>query len=136
MRGGHTAIDAGVAQVFALVNGVRRRWRWARVLRGTAMALSGVLGTLIVAALLLDRAAYSPAAVIAGRIAVAVVGGVLLVRFAVLPLLRRPRDPQVALYVEEHEPSLDGAWCPPSSFRSRGRSSRCRREGTIRWRRM
>jgi len=106
---GHVALDSNIAQVFDLVHGVRRRWRWARVLRGAAIALAGLLATLIVAAIVLDRSGYSAGVVIAGRVGVIVVAVVLLGIFVVLPLLPHPRDAQVALYTEEHEPSLNGA---------------------------
>src|SRR5688500_8112136 len=105
----HGAIDSSVAQVFGVVAGVRRRWRWSRVLRGAAIALAGVVVTLVVAALILDATRYPPAGVIAARIAVAVVALALVAWFVVVPMLPRPRDEQVALYVEENEPSLEGA---------------------------
>jgi uncharacterized protein DUF4175 len=47
--------------------------------------------------------------VITGRVAFVLIALALIAWFVVLPLLPRPRDEQVALYVEEHEPSLEGA---------------------------
>jgi hypothetical protein len=104
----HTG-DSSVAQIFGVVHGVRRRWRWARTLRGAAIAVAGVLASLVIAALILDAARYAPGAVIAARVIVGLVSVGLIAYFVVLPLLPRPHDEQVALYVEEHEPSFEGA---------------------------
>src|SRR5688572_20769463 len=105
----HGAMDSSVAQVFGVVAGVRRRWRWTRVLRGAAFALAGILVTLVVAALILDATRYPPALVIAARIVLGAVALALLTVFVLAPMRPKPRDEQVALYVEEHEPSLEGA---------------------------
>ena len=106
---GYSAIEPTVAHVLGVVHGVRRRWRMARVLRGVAITLAGVLVTLVASALILEAVKYAPAAVIATRIATAVVALGLLAWLVVRPLLPRPRDEQVALYVEEHEPSFEGS---------------------------
>ena len=37
----HDAMDSSVAQVFGVVDSVRRRWKWTRVLRGAAFVLAG-----------------------------------------------------------------------------------------------
>src|SRR5688572_24281638 len=105
----HGAIDSSVAQVFGVVSGVRRRWRWTRVLRGAAVVLAALLMTLVVAALILEATRYGPSIVIASRVIVGVLAVALVGWFVVRPMLPRPRDAQVALYVEEHEPSLEGA---------------------------
>ncbi|MEX2178119.1 MAG: DUF4175 family protein, partial [Gemmatimonadaceae bacterium] len=106
---GHSALDANIGQVLGVVHGVRRRWRLARVLRGIAIAAAGILVTLVACALILEVAKYAPSAVVGSRTALALVSAVLLGWFVVRPLLPRPRDEQVALYVEEHEPSFEGA---------------------------
>ena len=105
------AMTAGgsVAQVGAVVDYVRRRWRLARVLRGAAIATASVLVLLVIAALVLEATRYSPTVVVASRVIVTVVAVALLVWLVILPMLPRPRAEQVALYVEEHEPSLEGA---------------------------
>lgn len=109
MTGMGSAIDSSVAQVFDVVHGVRRRWRWARVVRGAAIALAGILATLVASALVLDATRYEPAVVIAARVVVTLVAIGLVARFVVVPMLPHPRDEQVALYMEEHEPTLEGA---------------------------
>jgi hypothetical protein len=102
----HGAIDSSVAQVFAVVSRVRNRWRWARVVRGAAITLAGVGMTVIGSALILEATDYRPGVVIGARIAIALVLLALGAWFVVRPMLPRPRDEQVALYVEEHEPTL------------------------------
>lgn len=88
---------------------VRRRYRLRVALRGAAICVLATLLIFLVSAYGLDRFRYSPWAVAAFRVfAYATVLG-LLARFLALPLLSRASDEQVALYVEEHEPSLDAA---------------------------
>src|SRR5262249_53967469 len=88
---------------------VRRRYRLRIALRGGLVCLLAAFATLLVSAYGLDAFRYSPWAVASFRIfAYAAVLG-LLVRFLGLPLLARSSDEQIALYVEEHEPSLDAA---------------------------
>lgn len=103
------ASDSDVTSIFGVVIGARRRWRLARVLRGIAIASAGIVVTLVTAALVLDAVRYAPAAVIAARILGGIVAAGLVGWFVVLPLLPRPRDEQVAMYVEEHEPTLEGS---------------------------
>jgi hypothetical protein len=105
-----TANDSGVAHVFGVVTQVKRRWRLARALRGAAIVIGALLAMVIAVALILPAVGYAPGAVIAARIMTALITLVLLARYVVLPLLPRPRDEQVALYVEEHEPSLEGSF--------------------------
>ena len=110
MRDAMTAVGGeSVARVGAVVSYVRRRWRMARVLRGLAMAVAAVLVLLVLAALALETTKYAPSVVIASRVIVASAALGLIVWLVVVPMLPRPRDEQVALYVEEHEPTLEGA---------------------------
>lgn len=91
------------------IRDVRRRYRLRMALRGAAICIAAALLTLLVSAYGMDHFRYSPWAVAAFRIfAYATLLGLLL-RFMVLPLSSRVTDEQVALYVEEHEPSLDAA---------------------------
>src|SRR5262245_29684462 len=92
-----------------VVSDVRRRWRVKVALQGAAFALGGVLLTAFLSSWGMDLFRFGTGAVNAFRIitwsAVAVLGWWYLWR----PLTRRVSDEQVALYLEEHEPSLDGA---------------------------
>src|SRR5262245_19223585 len=99
----------GAADLLHVVDKVRRRWRMARVLRGSAIVVVALFATLITAAALLDALAYDPTAVIVARIFAGVIAAALVARYVVRPFLPKPPDAQVALYVEEHEPSLEGA---------------------------
>jgi hypothetical protein len=103
------ANDSSAATVFGVVGNVRRRWRLARALRGLAIVAGALVVLLVVAALLLQAVTYAPAAVIAARIVAGVVMVALLAYYVVLPLLPKPSDASVALYVEEHEPTLEGS---------------------------
>lgn len=96
-------------EITRVVRDVRRRWRLGRGIRGVAITLGGSVIALAVAAAVMGAFDYSDAAVGAARISVAVVVALLAGRFVVVPLLPRPRDAQVALYLEEREPSLEGS---------------------------
>src|SRR5215213_4992663 len=98
------------AQPTELVNiiaKVRRRWR-------LKLAMRGVVGVVVIALLLVLGATYgiewarsSAVSILASRLlfGLVLVGSVLLL--VVRPLRRRVTDDQVALYLEEHEPSLE-----------------------------
>ena len=103
------ASDSGIAHVFGVVGTVRRRWRLARALRGLAIVAAAFVVLLIGAALLLQSVSYAPGVVIAVRIAAGVILAGFIAWFVVRPLLPRPTDTSVALYVEEHEPTLEGS---------------------------
>jgi hypothetical protein len=105
----HGAIDSSIAQVFGVVARVRNRWRLARVVRGAAVALAGIVVTLVAASLILEASNYAANVVVAARAMLAVVAVALIGWCVVRPMLPRPGDDQVALYVEEHEPTLEGA---------------------------
>jgi hypothetical protein len=94
------------AELVGIVRQVRRRWRIRVVLRGMVAILGAALAVFLVSAFVVDRLAFSPGAVIAARLAIgfAVVG--LLLRFLFVPLRRPVTDEQVALYLEENEPTL------------------------------
>jgi hypothetical protein len=93
----------------AVIRAARRRWRLRVLLHGLAVVgVGGVLAALV-AAWGADHFRFSPAALVVFRTLVwgTVVG--LLGWCVVRPLGRRVTDRQVALYLEEHEPTLDGA---------------------------
>ena len=76
-------------------------------LRGAARFLAATAVVLIGSGFALESLRFSPASILGFRIlvALAVVGSAAW--FLVRPLLRRVSDDQVALYLEEHEPSLE-----------------------------
>jgi hypothetical protein len=88
------------------IHQVRRRWRYKLMLRGAV----GVLGlgalALVLSAWGLESWRFSPGSIITFRIVMAAALVTLLGWFIVRPLLWRVTDEQVAMYLEEHEPSL------------------------------
>ena len=85
---------------------VRTRWRWKVVLRSLCVLVGAGIAAVLVAALGLERFRFSPAAIVVARIATYLVLVALGWVFFVRPLARRVSDQQVALYLEEHERSL------------------------------
>jgi hypothetical protein len=85
---------------------VRRRWRWKVVARSLTVLAGAGVGTILIAAYGLEQFRFSPAAIITARIVTYLVLAGLGWLFFVRPLARRVSDQQVALYLEEHEPSL------------------------------
>jgi hypothetical protein len=99
----------GRSDLVVVIREVRRRWRMKLALRGAAIAVACIAVALVLSAMTLQWMRFSAESILAFRIvlagAIAVVGYVFLAR----PLLRRVTDEQVALYLEEHEPSLEAA---------------------------
>ena len=93
-------------EIFRAIRHVRNRWRLRVALRGVAVLLAAALGTLIVSSWGLEVYRFTPAAIITFRILTyaALLGFGWW--FCIRPVSRRVSDEQVALYLEEHEPSL------------------------------
>jgi len=96
------------ARLLDLIAVARRRWRLRRALGGAALLAAVTLVTVVLAAFVLDRARYAPAVVRVAQAAVWIGLGVLAWRAIGRGLRRRVSDAQVALYLEEHEPTLGG----------------------------
>ncbi len=95
------------AQLLEVVRQVRRRWRLKLALRGAVgFLLAGILA-IVAIAYALETLKFTPTAILSFRI----VTGLVLVAagawFFARPLSRKVSDEQVALYLEEHEPTLD-----------------------------
>ena len=91
----------------SLLRTVRRRWRLRLLLRGLAWTAGLTLAVAFLASAALEPMRFEAQAVTWARI---LTWGTLLVTAGwtlVRPLLRRVDDTKVALYLEEHEPSLD-----------------------------
>jgi hypothetical protein len=99
----------GRSDLVAVIHEVRRRWRMKLALRGAAIAAGCLALALVLSALTLQWLRFSAESIFAFRIALAVVVAMLGYLFLARPLLRRVTDEQVALYLEEHEPSLEAA---------------------------
>src|SRR5690606_40802132 len=96
-------------RLFHLIRAVRNRWRLKLLVRGLAYTGAAALALFVLLSFLASSSGFAPVAVIALRVlgwgAVAAVAWYWLVR----PLHSRPSDQRVALYIEEHEPSLRNA---------------------------
>ena len=99
----------GRSELIAIIHDVRRRWRMKLALRGAAIAAGCVAVALVGSALTLQWMRFTPDSILLFRILLAMVVAVLAYLCIVRPLLRRVSDEQVALYLEEHEPSLEAA---------------------------
>src|SRR5215212_5068220 len=99
----------GRSDLVAIIGDVRRRWRVKLAVRGAAIAAGCIALALVASALLLQWMRFTPQSILAFRIVLAAIVGVLAYLLLVRPLLRRVTDEQVALYLEEHEPSLEAA---------------------------
>ncbi len=100
------ALQAHRETLLSTIRGVRTRWRWKIVLRSLTVLLGAGVGTILVAAYGLEQFRFSPGAIITARIVTYLALAGLGWFFFVRPLARRVTDQQVALYLEEHEPSL------------------------------
>jgi hypothetical protein len=107
MERGATAQN-GYGDLVAVVRQVRRRWRMKRVLQGLAIVGGALLVTVLLAVLTLERSALDPAALALARLFIVITAVGVAVR-SLVPVWRSVSDEQVALYLEEHEPSLRAA---------------------------
>ena len=96
-------------EVLRVIRHVRNRWRLRVAVRGVSVLIAAALGTFLASSYGLEVFRFSPNSIIAFRIVTYVVliaaGWWLFIR----PVSRRVSDERVALYLEEHEPSLQAA---------------------------
>lgn len=96
-------------EVLRVVRNAKRRWRLGVGLKGGLILLAFGLVAFAVSAWGMDFFLYSERSILWFRIFTYTTLIALLVRFLVLPLRQRVSDERVALYIEEHEPSLQAA---------------------------
>ena len=96
-------------RVLAMVRRIRRRWRTRIAVRGMAIVLGAGLLAFLLSVYGLEVSRFSASSVVTFRVILWLVGAGLTVRFLVWPLARRVSDEQAALYLEEHEPSLEAS---------------------------
>ena len=89
-----------------IISEVRTRWRMKLALKGALSVAAIAFGLFLLAAYGMEWARFSGASIIAARVVMLVVLAVSAYWFLFRPLRRRVTDEQVALYLEEHEPSL------------------------------
>src|SRR5215831_8937746 len=92
-----------------VVRQVRHRWRMKLLVRGAIVIVVGALLALALASYGLQITKFSPTWVTGLRVATWTVFVGLLAMWLLRPLRRRASDEQVALYIEEYEPSLQAA---------------------------
>ena len=92
-----------------VIRQVRNRWRMRLLLQGAVIVLVGALAAIALASYGLQEYKFSPQAVTGFRIGVFAVFALLMGVWLIRPMGRKVTDMQVALYVEEHEPSLQAA---------------------------
>ena len=95
--------------VIRAIRHVRNRWRIRVAVRGMAVFAAAVLGTFLASSYGLELFRFSPGAIVTFRIVTCLAllgfGWWLFIR----PVSRTVTDERVALYLEEHEPSLQAA---------------------------
>jgi hypothetical protein len=100
----------GYPQLLRVVRYVRSRWRLRNVLKGAAFLLVFAIVAFAIAAYGMEQFRYSPWSVRLFRIFTYLALVALFLRFLYRPLSRRVTDEQVALYMEEHDKSLQEAF--------------------------
>ena len=95
-------------ELVEVIRRIRKRWRMRLAARGAVTVFVGTVLVLLLSASALETFRFSVPAIITFRILLALVFAGL-VAYAVGPLRRRVTDTQVALYLEEHNPSLQAA---------------------------
>ncbi len=95
-------------ELFDVVRSVRNRWRLRVLLRGVALVMLSALALLLLAGWVIDAFRFDATAVTVVRVVAWTVFSGVVLWVLILPLFRRVSDRRVALYLEEHEPSLDG----------------------------
>ena len=94
------------SDLLATIHQVRRRWRLKLALRGVVLVAALAVAAVVAAAFGLESWRFSPRAILTFRVILSIALAGLLGFLFVRPLMRRVSDAQVALYLEEHEPSL------------------------------
>lgn len=89
-----------------IIRHVRARWRMKLALRGAVALLATAFLLLLAAAYGMEWARFSGVSIITSRVLLGVALVAAVAWFLVRPLRWRVTDEQVALYLEEHEPSL------------------------------
>jgi len=95
-------------QVLEIIRSLRTRWRLRVAFKGLAIVLATGTAGFLLSAFGLNALRFAPPAVLGFRLAAWATVTVLAYLYLVRPLRRELDDEHVALYLEEHEPSLEG----------------------------
>ena len=101
--------SGGPEDLVGVIRRVRNRWRARIALRGLAVVLAAGLAAFLVSSYGLEFFRFSSGSVVAFRLLTWLTVAGLAFWYLVRPLTRRVSDERVALYLEEHEPSLDAS---------------------------
>ena len=94
-------------RVLDIIRSVRTRWRLRVAFKGLAIVLAAGTAAFLLSAFGLNALRFAAPAVLGFRLAAWVTVTVLAYLYLVRPLRRVLDDEHVALYLEEHEPSLE-----------------------------
>ena len=94
-------------RVLDIIRSVRTRWRLRVAFKGLAIVLATGTAAFLLSAFGLNALRFAPPAVLGFRLAAWATVTVLAYLYLVRPLRRKLGDEHVALYLEEHEPSLE-----------------------------
>ena len=108
---------AEYARVASQLDVVRRAWKRTAALSGLAIVVLEAVGLLTVAFLIDVLYAPLPAVRVVLFAAVMAAALVMAARHVAKPMLRAIPDEQIAMYVEEHNPSFEGALIAAAEFR-------------------
>src|SRR5437763_5403713 len=97
------------SELIEVIRRVRNRWRLRLALRGAVIVVAGTVLALLLSASGLESLRFSAPAIISFRILTVAVFVGLLLYGLVWPLRRRVNDAQVAMYLEECDPTLEAA---------------------------
>src|SRR2546423_6544606 len=102
-------MDHRSSELVDVIRRVRNRWRLKLALRGAVVVVAGTVLALLLSASGLESFRFSAPAIITFRIVTVAVFVALLFYGLVWPLRRRVTDAQVAMYLEECDPTLEAA---------------------------
>jgi Domain of unknown function (DUF4175) len=102
-------MDYRSSELVEVIRRVRNRWRLKLALRGAVIVVAGTVLALLLSASGLESFRFSAPAIISFRIITVAVFVGLLFYGLVWPLRRRVSDAQVAMYLEERDPTLEAA---------------------------
>jgi hypothetical protein len=103
----HESRSAQPTELLAIIAEVRRRWRFKLALRGLVRVVIAAILLVLAATYGIEWARSSGLSILVSRVGFALVLVASVLWFVVRPLRRRVTDDQVALYLEEHEPTLE-----------------------------